>query len=197
MTANLGSGVTPDEALALLAEGNHRFMQTCRLSHDRAGHLRALRAVVVACSDSFVSPDILFGSGAGELFVVQVAGNTIDGAALGAVEYGVAMLSIPLVVVLGHGHCEAVSAAVSALGEGLDPFAPFAAAVERITPAVLDARDVPGDLLENAARENVRRQVRLLRSSGPVLPDAIGHGRLRIVGAYHHPEAGRVEFFMP
>ena len=107
------STLTPDEALARLQKGNASFLEKPAISmQDRARRLEIARgqtpfAVLVGCSDSRVPPDVLFGTGLGELFIVRNAGNTVDTVALGSIEYGVAVLGVPLIVVLGHERCGA------------------------------------------------------------------------------------------
>ncbi len=114
--APAGQHVTPDEALALLKEGNRNYVEggTVR-PHLMGAERRAALAqeqkpfcVLVGCSDSRVSPELLFGRGLGDLFIVRNAGNVVDLAAMGSIEYGVAVLGAPLVVVLGHERCGAV-----------------------------------------------------------------------------------------
>ena len=196
------SGLTPDQALALLKEGNEKFLTEAPF-REAEGRERRLElalaqhpfAVLVGCSDSRVSPELLFGRGLGELFIVRVAGNTTDQAALGSVEYAVAHLGVPLVCVLGHERCGAVAAAVEVVEKNATFPGSIGDMVEPIIPAVLKAREEPGDLLDNAVRANIRRVVDDLRGSGPILSDAVHEGRLKIVGARYDLEDGKVEFF--
>ena len=111
--------MTPDQALAALKEGNDKFItdSPLRSVQGRERRLEIARgqapfAVLVSCSDSRVPPELLFGRGLGELFIVRNAGNTVDTAALGSIQYAVAELGVPLVLVLGHERCGAVDAAV-------------------------------------------------------------------------------------
>lgn len=127
------------------------------------------------------------------MFVVRDAGNTVDPMALGSLEYAIAHLGVPLVVVLGHQKCGAVSAAVSVVKEGASLPAGIMPVVEPILPAVLKAQSQPGDLLENAIRENVRQVVDRLRSSpDPIVKEPLAAGRLRVVGAHYALESGEV-----
>jgi hypothetical protein len=112
--------VTPDAALALLKEGNRRFLEGNPIRpHLTSPERRAALAkeqrpfcVLVGCSDSRVAPEVLFGRGLGDLFIVRNAGNVVDIAAMGSIEFGVTVLGAPLVVVLGHERCGAVQAAL-------------------------------------------------------------------------------------
>ena len=112
------TALTPDEALQRMKDGNTQFQLEAPflVAQGRQRRIELARGqspfcILVGCSDSRVPPELLFGRGLGELFIVRNAGNTIDTAALGSVEYGVGVLGVPLVVVLGHESCGAVSAA--------------------------------------------------------------------------------------
>src|SRR5687768_7935598 len=162
--------LTPEQALALLKEGNDKFITDApyRQVNDRDRRLEIARgqtpfAVLVSCSDSRVPPELLFGRGLGELFIVRNAGNTVDTAALGSVEYAVAELGVPLIVVMGHQRCGAVDAAVSVVRDNAVFPGSIGDMIEPIIPAVLGVRDKPGDLLDNAVRANISRIARRLR----------------------------------
>ncbi|EWY40503.1 carbonic anhydrase [Skermanella stibiiresistens SB22] len=194
--------LSPDQALRLLKDGNANFITD---GPYRRGENRERRieialsqtpfAVLVSCSDSRVPPELLFGRGLGELFIVRNAGNTVDTSALGSIEYAVAQLGVPLIVVMGHERCGAVDAAVSVVRDNTRYPGSIGRMIEPIIPAVLDARDQPGDLLDNAVRANVRRIVRRLSESEPMLIDPLRQGKLKIVGARYDLEDGSVDFF--
>lgn len=193
--------LTPDEALALLEAGNAEFLTDApyRRADTRARRLeiaaaQAPFAVLVGCSDSRVSPELLFGRGLGELFIIRVAGNTVDLAALGSVEYAVSQLGVPLVVVLGHERCGAVAAALAVVETNATFPGRIGDMVEPIIPAVLSARGDEGILLHDAVVANVERVLLGLRQSSPLLQDAEEAGRLRIVGAVYDLDDGRVVF---
>jgi carbonic anhydrase len=153
-------------------------------------------AVLVGCSESRVPPELLFGRGLGELFIIRVAGNTVDLTALGSIEYAVAELGVPLILVLGHERCGAVAAAVSVVETNATFPGAIGQMVEPIVPAVLRAKGQPGDLLDNAVRENVRRVITGLRQNGAVLPQAAATRRIKIVGACYDLDNGEVDFFV-
>ncbi len=195
--------LTPDQALQTLINGNRSFVTD---SPIRAGQGRARRlelaqsqapfVVLVSCSDSRVPPELLFGRGLGELFIVRNAGNTVDTTALGSIEYAVANLGVPLVVVMGHERCGAVEAAVSVVTENARFPGSIGRMIEPIVPAVLQARNDPGDLVDNSVRRNVSRTVERLRTaSEPLLLQPLAEKRLRIVGARYDLDDGAVEFF--
>ena len=166
------TALSPDEALQLLIEGNQNFTDDVPTSQP-VGRARRLEiaqgqapfAAYVTCSDSRVSPEILFGRGLGELFIVRNAGNTVDTVALGSIEFAVAQLGVPLVVVMGHENCGAVSAAKAVVDDNTHFPGNIGKMIEPIIPAVLDVRGQTGDGLSNAVHANVRRVVRQLRTS--------------------------------
>ena len=195
--------LTPDQALETLIQGNKSFVtdSPLRAVQGRQRRLELARSqapfvVLVSCSDSRVPPELLFGRGLGELFIVRNAGNTVDTTALGSIEYAVANLGVPLVVVLGHERCGAVEAAVSVVMQNATYPGSIGRMVEPIIPAVLQARSDPGDLLDNAVRRNVSRIVHRLRTaSEPLLLEPLAAGRLKIVGARYDLDDGTVDFF--
>ena len=195
--------LTPDEALELLVEGNQAFLSgklpRPDLTSSRRLELAKGQAPFVAyvtCSDSRVPPELLFGRGLGELFIIRNAGNTLDTVAKGSVEYAVGPLRVPLVVVMGHESCGAVQAAMAVVEENATFPGVIGAMIEPIIPAVLAARGSEGDATENAVKQNVRRQVKGLReASDPLMLEPQEQGRLKVVGAYYNLESGAVDFF--
>ena len=120
-------------------------------------------AAYVTCSDSRVPPELLFGRGLDELFIIRNAGNTVDTVALGSIEYAVGVLGVPLVVVMGHESYGAVKAAVDVKNNATFP-GQIGRMIEPIIPAVLASRENGTIELDNAVRQNVRRVVSQLRN---------------------------------
>jgi carbonic anhydrase len=200
--------LTATQALDRLKQGNADFMAN-RQPPDPPDHskkrLELARsqtpfAVLVGCSDSRVPPELLFGAGLGELFIVRNAGNTVDTVAIGSIEYGVNVLGAPLIVVLGHERCGAVDAAVAVVQKNATFPGSIGQMVEPIIPAVLRARSSGNvkdeDLLDLAVRENVRRTVMRLRESEPSLIEPQRTGKLRVVGARYDFDDGKVDFIV-
>ena len=196
--ASEGAGVTPDQALAKLKEGNRRYLFS-KMSHPLDTENRRIEvangqhpyAVILGCADSRVPPDIVFDTTLGDLFVIRVAGNVTDDAVIGSIEYAVEQLGVPLVVVLGHERCGAVQAAVD--GNGADGH--ILTIVKCILPAVESTKGLGGDAVDNAARANVNLVVNQLRSSTPILAEAVQSGKVKILGARYDLDTGVVEFF--
>jgi carbonic anhydrase len=192
----------PEAALARLEAGSRRFSRGELLSLSGRKRLAELAkqqqpfAVLVGCSDSRVAPELIFGCGLGDLFVVRMAGNTVGERGLGSIVYGVTVLEAPLIVVLGHARCGAVEAAAR-MAEDEQAFSgALKEAIRPIVPAVLKAKAAGApDLVAAAVRENVRSIVERLKGSEPEIVDRVRDGRLKIVGAYYDLVTGDVEFF--
>lgn len=187
--------ITADSVLAELKAGNRRHAAYgYRHPHETLDRRRQLvsgqhpHAEVLSCSDSRVPPEIVFDQGLGDLFIVRVAGNVATDAELGSLEYGAEHLHVPLIVVLGHESCGAVTAAV----QGGPPEGHIATLVNLIKPAVEKTSDLPGDPVANAVRMNVELVVRQLRSSTPILSELVAHGKVKVVGAVYSIETGSV-----
>lgn len=200
-----GRPLTPAQALRLLKDGNATFIAGTHVHKDdttdrkrrlQLAEAQAPIAAYLSCSDSRVPPELLFGRGLGELFIIRNAGNTVEPVAMGSIEFAVAILGVPLVVIMGHEGCGAVKAAISVVEKNATFAGSINKVVEPIIPAVLQARGRKGDLVANSARENVRRVVSQLRgASEPMLIEPQEQGKLMVVGAYYHLQTGKVDFF--
>lgn len=146
-------------------------------------------AVILGCSDSRVGPELIFDEGLGDLFVVRVAGNTADAAGTGSIEYAVEHLGAKLVVVLGHDHCGAVSAAV----KGGEVPGHIGALMEALRPALKAGKAHAGDTVENVVRANALLTRDQLRHSQPILKKLAESGEVRIIAAEYHLDTGQVE----
>jgi carbonic anhydrase len=187
--------VTADSALAELRAGNaHHVAHQYRHPHETAERQRQLasgqhpHAEVLSCSDSRVPTELIFDQGLGDLFIVRVAGNVVSDTELGSLEYGAEHLHVPLLLVLGHQRCGAVTAAV----EGGEAVGHIGALIDLIRPAVEKTRGLPGDAVENAVKANVEMMVKRLRTSTPTLAELVSHGKLRVVGAVYSLDTGKV-----
>ena len=191
--------VSPDEALKRLMEGNARYVAGVAKRRDFRTEGQALvggqnpYAGILSCADSRIGPEFAFDTGRGDIFVCRVAGNFVDADILASFEYAVAVLKTPLIMVLGHESCGAVKAAIASVEEHVTLPGHLPALVEAIAPAVEAVKDAPGDLLTNATRENVRRNVEALKTATPILAAAIGEGRLKVVGGIYRLQTGQVE----
>lgn len=188
--------LTPQEALEKLLEGNKRYASGKLIRPNQTSERRIAVAakqspfaIVLSCSDSRVVPEIAFDEGIGDLFVIRTAGNVSDDIVLGSIEYAVEELKVPLVMVMGHQNCGAVTAVVKG---GKLPGHIFRIA-DAIKPAVEKVKDQPGDAVDNAVRSNVKMEVAELKKSEPILEEKIKDGKLMIVGGRYDLSTGLVE----
>lgn len=198
---------TPDDALMLLQEGNQRFIANepanFDLGQDKRDELvegQEPFAVVVTCSDSRVVPEHLYDQGIGDLFVIRVAGNILDDAEIGSIEYAVDHLDSPLVVILGHEGCGAVSTAVAkdADPEGTETTPYIDAFLDNIEPAVEIAKEsnLEGDaLVDKTVNVNVELTVEQLLNDSTIVKDRAEKGEVAVVGAKYLLEKGDVTWF--
>jgi carbonic anhydrase len=191
--------LSPDEALKRLMSGNARYVEGLTRRHDFAHERAALAmgqnpfAAVLGCADSRVAPEFIFDTARGDLFVCRVAGNIADDDMVASLEYAVAELATPLIMVLGHASCGAVKATIDSLDKGATLPGHLPSLVAGLAPAVKAARGRHGPLLDNAIRENVVLTVARLRTAAPILGPAVESGKLRVAGGVYHLTDGRVE----
>lgn len=194
----MGQGQIPscDEALTKLMDGNKRFVDA-KLAHPHQGVEQRVTlgngqspfAAVLACADSRVPPEVLFDQGLGDLFVVRVAGNILNDQLLGSLEYAVAHLDTPLIMVMGHTSC----GAIGAVANGAKLEGHMASLIPAIKPSVDKVRGMEGDLTDNAAREIAKMTAEKLRTSDPILAPLVADGKLKVVAAFYELESGSIE----
>jgi carbonic anhydrase len=187
--------ITSEAALSELKAGNeHHVQNRYRRPHQTTARLNELvsgqypEAAVLSCADSRVPPEIVFDQGLGDLFVVRVAGNVATDTEIASLEYGAEHLHIPLLVVLGHESCGAVTATL----QGGEADGHIGILVNLIKPAVEKSRGMTGDPLSNAVRTNVQMVVQQLRSTKPILSKLVAEGKLKIIGGVYSLETGKV-----
>lgn len=199
---------TPDEAITILKEGNARFVSD-KAKHPHTGAARLAQAgkesqanhayaTVISCSDSRVPVEFIFDAGIMDIFVVRVAGNVTDVDEAGSIEYGLAHVNTPVLVVLGHTQCGAVTAVTQAVhgkGHALERNIP--PLVANIEPAVRRAmaahKDIAGDaIVPYAIEENVWQSVEDLFMMSPASRNLVKEGKIKVVGAMYDVGTGKV-----
>src|SRR5689334_8197249 len=199
---NEAAVTNPNEALQRLLEGNQRYTanKSTDLNESESRRLELTKgqnpfATIFSCVDSRVPPELIFDRGLGDLFVVRTAGEVLDQAVLGSLQYGVAELKIPLLMVLGHEKCGAVKATIEAVENNAEGEAEINWLVEGIRPAVEKVHNDAGDMLDNAVRANVELTVEKLKNSA-ILAEAVEKGTLNIVGGRYDLDSGVVEIII-
>jgi carbonic anhydrase len=202
VTAQLQKEMTPASVLADLQQGNQRFVQDRLTARDYLAQVRATRggqhpkAIVLSCIDSRVVPELVFDQGIGDLAVARVAGNFENTDILGSMELGAKLAGSRLIVVLGHGGCEAVESACDGFTLGN-----LAVSLENLAPALDASEEVPGRhdsrnraYVDAVVEANVRQTVRDILDLSPVIDDLVIAGRLAVVGAVYDVATGRVRW---
>lgn len=201
-TAESQAALTPDAALALLQEGNQRFVSGKMMERDLQAQVAATaggqfpHSIVLACIDSRVPPEVVFDQGIGDIFAPRVAGNFVDGELLGSMEFAAAVAGSKVIVVLGHTECGAVKGACDNVELGN-----LTQTLANIAPAVYAVTDIPGErssknkaFVDAVAHENVRQTVDNIMERSSVLRELVEAGKLKVVGAMYDVASGKVTF---
>jgi carbonic anhydrase len=190
---------TPDRAINILMEGNRRFAENKphRINQHPSYRQMLLEsqqpfAVIFGCVDSRVPPELIFDHGLGDLLVIRTAGHAVDKTVLASMEFGVSVLHVRLILVLGHDYCGALKATIDAVKEDVTPPSYLGELVTQLRPAVEVAEAQSGDMLANAIAANVQMTVRDLRAN-PLWQDELEAGTLKIIGANYDLETGLVQ----
>jgi carbonic anhydrase len=197
------TSMTADEALTSLKSGNARYVASPELCtadlqarRTKLAESQAPWATIVSCSDSRVPPELLFGGlGLGELFVARNAGNMVDTATMGTIEYGAAVLGAPLILVLGHERCGAVVAACDVVAKKATFPGSIGPMVKAIVPAALAVRNQPGDFVDNTVRESAKRTALQIATKSPIIAPLVKKGSVKVVAGRYDLDDGKVEVF--
>jgi carbonic anhydrase len=189
---------TPVTAWKALKEGNERFVAGKPAHPSQSLEHRASLtagqkpiAAILGCSDSRVAAELIFDQGLGDVFVVRTAGQAIDSAVLGSIEYAVTVLSVPLIVVLGHDSCGAVKAAIGAIDDGAVPGGFVRDVVERVAPSILLGRRDGLTRVDEFEERHVSETVKQLVERSTAISDGVDAGTLGIAGITYRLAKGR------
>ncbi len=191
--------LSPEASLERLLKGNARYVEGVSLRHDFKHEREALAggqnpfAAILSCADSRIAPEYAFDSGRGDLFVCRVAGNFANGDTIASMEYAVAVLGVPLLLVLGHDACGAVDATIKSLKDDKPLPGHMPSLVEAIAPSVKAVSQQGGDTLGKAIRQNVIDNVAKLASATPILSAAVDQRKLKVVGGIYRLRDGKVD----
>lgn len=201
MTRTKQQGVSPDDAIARLREGNARFVAGKTVNCDLMAQVRdtaagqAPFAAIIGCMDSRVPPELVFDQRIGDVFCMRVAGNFVSTDFLGSLEFATRVAGARAVVVLGHSDCGAIKGAIDRVKLGH-----LTSTLAHIDPAVKATRTAGAREAKNAAfvqavaETNVRAGVAAVTARSRILKDLAAAGQLRVVGAMHDLASGRVTF---
>jgi carbonic anhydrase len=193
------NAVSPEAALKRLMDGNGRYAANNPEHRDFSANRAALAkaqypiAAILSCADSRVAPELAFDQDPGDLFIMRVAGNVMSRDLLASLEYGVKFLNIPLVMVLGHTNCGAVSAAIGVVDNDAELPGHLPSLIGRIKPAVLKAREQKtGNLLNRSIVQNVRAQVAEIKQEPPIVNGYYNDGKIDVVGGVYDLKTGKI-----
>lgn len=183
-----------DQVLDRLKAGNDRFvadkldgkLQNSSRRNELTGGQEPY-AIILSCADSRVVPELAFDAGLGELFVVRVAGNVANCSSIASIEYAVAHIGTPVIVVLGHESCGAVTAAVNGGDNGYN----LNMLLAHVQPAL--SASPAGAPVNDVVRKNAELTAQELQNRSSIISDAVKNGKLKIVPAYYHLGSGEVE----
>ena len=203
LTKEMQAAITPSKALELLKEGNQRFVNNLKINRNLLQQANETSdgqhpfAVILSCTDSRTSAELIFDQGLGDIFSVRIAGNIINEDILGSMEFGCKVAGSKIIVVLGHTKCGAVKGACDHVEMGN-----LTALLTKIRPAVDDETQTKENrnsanaaFVENVSAINVKRTVRSIMERSPILKEMIEKGEIGIVGGSHDITTGEVTFF--
>lgn len=189
--------MNPDKALKLLKEGNQRFVDSNFFLTDKTAEKRLELvkgqnpfAVIISCSDSRVPSEIVFDRGLGDLFVIRNAGNIISSSVIGSVEYALSESGVKLVLILGHDDCGAVKTTIQGKSESFF----VREIIEKILPAVEEAKKQKGNIYYNAAVNNIKNQCNILKTAGNIIPKLLENNEIKITGGCYCLNCGKIDF---
>lgn len=200
-TKETQASLTPEKALAILIEGNKRFVSNLKSNRDLLEQVNATSegqhpfAVILSCIDSRTSAELIFDQGLGDIFSIRIAGNCVNEDILGSMEFACKVAGAKLIVVLGHTRCGAVKGACDDVRMGN-----LTALLNKIRPAVDDTRTAGArnstneEFVENVALRNVVLAVEQITQRSPILKELLDSGAAGIVGGIYDVQTGHVRF---
>jgi carbonic anhydrase len=205
LTKEMQARLTPLDALAILKQGNQRFMNNLKENRNLLQQANDTRdgqwpfAAILSCIDSRTSPELIFDQGLGDILSIRIAGNIVSTDILGSMEFSCKIAGAKLIVVMGHKNCGAVKGACDHIEMGN-----LTELLAKLQPAVYEEKTVTDpearnsentQFAENVAAINVRRTVKCIVSRSYILEQMVEKGEIAIVGAMHDLESGAVEFY--
>ncbi len=204
-TAETQASITPSRALEILKEGNQRFVNNLKTNRNLLQQANDTRegqwpfAVMLSCIDSRTSTELIFDQGLGDIFSIRIAGNVVNTDIIGSIEFACKIAGSKLIVVMGHSKCGAIKGACDHLEMGN-----LTELLSKIQPAVYQETMTAepnkrnannGTFVENVAKLNVKRSVKMIIDRSYILEQMIEKGEITIIGAMYNIDTGVVEFY--
>ena len=203
LNKEMQAAITPSMAIAILKEGNKRFMNNLKANRNLLEQANETSdgqhpfAIILSCIDSRTSAELIFDQGLGDVFSVRIAGNIINEDILGSMEFACKVAGSKIIVVLGHSKCGAIKGACDHVEMGN-----LTALLSKIQPAVYDEKTETetrnssnSEFVEKVASINVKRNVNAIMERSPILKEMIQNGEIGIIGGMHNIANGEVTFF--
>ena len=203
LTKELQAAITPEIALDLLKEGNHRFMSNLQSNRNLLEQANETSdgqhpfAVILSCIDSRTSAELIFDQGLGDVFSIRIAGNILNEDILGSMEFACKVAGSKIIAVLGHTRCGAIKGACDHVEMGN-----LTALLSKIQPAVYDEKTETqnrtssnDEFVEKVSIINVKRTVNGVLERSPILKELIERGEIKLVGGTHEISTGEVTFY--
>ena len=193
--------LTPDRALDVLLQGNQRFQASLGVNPDQGSDRRsavalgqAPLAIVLACADSRVAPELIFDQGLGDLYTLRIAGNILSESMLSSIEYAAERIAPPLLMVVGHKACGAVKAAFTTIELGARAEGRIQSLVEALRPIIGHVMETEkDDIVDRSVRYNAEYQLEEIRRRSPSVNRLHRDGLMKLVAAYYDLDSGAVE----
>jgi carbonic anhydrase len=202
-TKETQASTTPEKALAILKEGNQRFVNNLKAHRNLLEQVNETRegqwpfAVILSCIDSRTSAELIFDQGLGDIFSIRIAGNIVNTDIIGSLEFACKVAGSKLIVVMGHSKCGAIKGACDHVEMGN-----LTELLAKVQPAIYQEKETKENrtasnpqFVENVAALNVRRSVKTIIDRSYILEQMIEKGQIAIIGAMHNLETGEVEFY--
>ena len=203
LNKEIQEGITPQQALEILQDGNKRFIQNLKVNRNLLEQINSTRdgqwpfAVILSCIDSRTSAELIFDQGLGDVFSVRIAGNIINEDILGSMEFACKIAGSKFIMVLGHSKCGAIKGACDHVEMGN-----LSTLLAKIEPSVTAEKTTTENrsssnpnFVENVARINVKRNVKEILDRSEILRDMVEQGKIGIGGAMYDVETGTVAFY--
>jgi len=203
LTKEMQAAITPEMALELLKQGNHRFVNNLKTNRNLLEQANETSdgqhpfAIILSCIDSRTSAELIFDQGLGDIFSVRIAGNIVNEDVLGSMEFACKVAGAKIIAVLGHTKCGAIKGACDHVEMGN-----LTALLAKIQPAVYDEKtelahrnSSNNEFVEKVAVINVKRTVQSIIECSPILKEMLANSELKLVGGIHEISTGEVTFF--
>lgn len=203
LTKALQAAITPEMALNLLKEGNHRFMNNLKANRNLLEQANETSdgqhpfAVILSCIDSRTSAELIFDQGLGDIFSIRIAGNILNEDILGSMEFACKVAGSKIIVVLGHSQCGAVKGACDhvEMGNLTSLLAKIRPAIDDETTVTENRHSQNSEFVEKVTQINVKRVMRDIMGRSPILKEMLAKGEIQLIGGVHEIATGEVVFY--